>query len=307
MSRNRPGLRARSMRCRRRAQPPARCCGAARAGALSVSALGLPRRLRRRRAGGGGEGRGRRRSRRARSPSTLTSRTGRSTSTSTTSGTRRSTSSRRSTARRSSTSRRSTTTTSSSARSASSTPQGNSGGRDLHVVTDWMASRMKRLGYVQKFDKSAMPNAVKNIERRGCKPRLRPQARVLDAVAVGPGDLIYRKDMVGGDLTSVNDLFDPKFKGKVTLLTEMRDTVGLGAAGDGIEPEKATLDQVMAAIDKLEKGVEGRPDPRASPATSTPRTSPRATRARSSAGRATRCSSRPTTRTSSSCSRRRAS
>ncbi len=32
--------------------------------------------------------------------------------------------------------------------------QGNSGGRDLHVVTDWMAGRMNRLGYVQKFDKS---------------------------------------------------------------------------------------------------------------------------------------------------------
>ena len=43
--------------------------------------------------------------------------------------------------------------------------------------------------------------------------------------------LIYRKDLTGGDLKSVNDLFDPKFKGKVTMLTEMRDTVGAGAAG----------------------------------------------------------------------------
>ena len=65
--------------------------------------------------------------------------------------------------------------------------------------------------------------------------------------------LIYRKDMTGGDLTSINDLFDPKFKGKVTMLTEMRDTVGSVLLGEGIDPEKATKDQALAAIEKIEK------------------------------------------------------
>ena len=63
---------------------------------------------------------------------------------------------------------------------------GSSGGRDVHVVTDWMAAKMKRLGYVQKFDKSEMPNATQEHRGRGGQPGLRPQARVLDAVAVGP-------------------------------------------------------------------------------------------------------------------------
>ena len=52
--------------------------------------------------------------------------------------------------------------------------------------------------------------------------------------------LIYRRDKTGGELRSINDLFDPKFKGKVTFLTEMRDSVGSVLLGDGIEPEKAT-------------------------------------------------------------------
>ena len=57
--------------------------------------------------------------------------------------------------------------------------QGNSGGRDLHVVTDWMASRMKRLGYVQKLDKSRdAERRSRTSSRRGREPRLRPQARV---------------------------------------------------------------------------------------------------------------------------------
>jgi spermidine/putrescine transport system substrate-binding protein len=130
---------------------------------------------------------------------------------------------------------------------------GNSGGRDLHVVTDWMANRMKQLGYVQRLDKSAMPNVVKNIEPAVAHPAWDPNRDYSVPWQTGQVLLIYRKDLTGGDLTSINDLFDPKFKGKVTMLTEMRDTVGSVLLGDGIDPENATKDQVMEAIDKIEK------------------------------------------------------
>jgi spermidine/putrescine transport system substrate-binding protein len=55
--------------------------------------------------------------------------------------------------------------------------KGNSGGRDLHVVTDWLANRMNRLGFVQKFDKSEMPNAMKNLGMRSRAPTSTPSAR----------------------------------------------------------------------------------------------------------------------------------
>jgi spermidine/putrescine transport system substrate-binding protein len=131
--------------------------------------------------------------------------------------------------------------------------QGRSGGRDLHVVTDWMCARMKRLGYVQKLDKSAMPNVVKNIEPSVASPDFDPKREYSVPWQSGQVLLIYRKDKTGGDIASVNDLFDPKFKGKVTMLTEMRDTVGSVLLADGVEPEKASLDQVMQSIDKIEK------------------------------------------------------
>ena len=134
--------------------------------------------------------------------------------------------------------------------------QGSSGGRDLHVVTDWMCNRMKRLGYVQKLDKSAMPNVVKNIEPAVASPDFDPNREYSVPWQSGQVLLIYRKDKTGGDLTSVNDLFDPKFKGKVTMLKEMRDTVGSVMLGDGVKPEDASLDQVMQAIDKLEKATK---------------------------------------------------
>ncbi len=132
--------------------------------------------------------------------------------------------------------------------------RGDSGGRDLHVVTDWLCARMKRLGYVQKLDKSAMPNVVKNIDPAVASPDFDPKREYSVPWQTGQVLLIYRKDKTGGDITSVSDLFDPKFKGKVTMLSEMRDTVGSVLLMDDVNPEDATLDQVMTAIDKIEKG-----------------------------------------------------
>ena len=135
--------------------------------------------------------------------------------------------------------------------------QGDSGGRDIHVVTDWMAARMIRLGYVQKFDKAAMPNAIANIDRPAEDAAVRPQARVLDALAVGHDGDHLPQGQGKRPPKSVDDLFDPRYKGKVTFLTEMRDSVGARAcAWQGADPEKATLDEYMKAIDKLQEASD---------------------------------------------------
>ena len=41
--------------------------------------------------------------------------------------------------------------------------KGQSGGRSMFVVTDWMAKKMYDLGYLQNLDKSAIPNVEKNL------------------------------------------------------------------------------------------------------------------------------------------------
>ena len=53
------------------------------------------------------------------------------------------------------------------------------------------------------------------------------------------------------EIDEVKDLFDPKYKGKVTMLTEMRDTVPLVLQSEGIAPDDATKEDWLAAIDKL--------------------------------------------------------
>jgi spermidine/putrescine transport system substrate-binding protein len=134
--------------------------------------------------------------------------------------------------------------------------QGSSGGRDLHVVTDWMAARMIRLGYVQKFDKSTMPNADANLIDRLKSPPFDPKREFSMPWQSGMTGIIYRKDKVKRTPKSVDDLFNPAYKGKVTFLTEMRDSVGVVTAWQGADPEKASLDDYMKAIDKLQEEVD---------------------------------------------------
>jgi spermidine/putrescine transport system substrate-binding protein len=134
--------------------------------------------------------------------------------------------------------------------------RGDSGGRDLHVVTDWMAARMMRLGYVQKFDKSQLPNFEKNLIPRLKSPPFDPQRDFTAPWQTGMTGIIYRKDKVKSEPKTVDALFDPDYKGKVTMLTEMRDTVGVVAASMGADPEKASVDEFMAAIDKVGEAAE---------------------------------------------------
>jgi spermidine/putrescine transport system substrate-binding protein len=105
--------------------------------------------------------------------------------------------------------------------------QGESGGRDIQVVTDWMATRMMRLGYVQKFDKSSMPNAKTNIIDRLASPPFDATREFTMPWQSGMTGIIYRKDKVKRKPQSVDDLFNPAYKGKVTFFIEMRDSVGV--------------------------------------------------------------------------------
>jgi spermidine/putrescine transport system substrate-binding protein len=134
--------------------------------------------------------------------------------------------------------------------------RGDSGGRDIHVVTDWMAARMIRLGYVQKFDKRQLPNASRNLIDRLKSPPFDKSRDFSMPWQSGFAGIVYRRDKVKREPRSVDDLFDPDYKGKVTMLTEMRDTVGVVAASMGFDPESASVDEFMQAIDKIGEAAE---------------------------------------------------
>lgn len=132
---------------------------------------------------------------------------------------------------------------------------GSSGGRDLIVATDWMARRYYDLGYLQELDHSAMPNVEENLIPALRDPAFDPGRKFSVPYQSGMTGLIVRSDLAP-DITSVNDLFDPQYKGKVAMLAELRDTVPLVMKAEGIDPEDATKEDWLAAIDKIKDAVD---------------------------------------------------
>jgi spermidine/putrescine transport system substrate-binding protein len=127
-------------------------------------------------------------------------------------------------------------------------------GWDLIVVTDWMAARLIRLGWAEQLDLANMPNKVANMQD------------VYKGVDFDPTDdhhAPWQSGMTGlgydtvitGELTSLASLWEanPKWKGKVTFLTEMRDTIGLTMLHLGKDPSQTTAADVDAAIAEITK------------------------------------------------------
>ncbi len=125
--------------------------------------------------------------------------------------------------------------------------------RDIIVPTAWLAARLLRLGYLQKLDKSAIPN-ISNLEPTLAHPDWDPNrdySLPWQSYITGLG---YDPDKVGGELTSVEDLLDPALKGKITMLDSMEDTVGLFLLEMGVDPsgdiDPTAYDEVIAKVQK---------------------------------------------------------
>src|SRR5712691_9876592 len=97
--------------------------------------------------------------------------------------------------------------------------QGKSVGRDVVVLTDasGLPSRMIELGWVEKLDPSALPNA-KNLQPVQQHPAWDPHREYSLPWQSGMTGIGYDPEKVGYEIDSVEKLLtDPKLKGKVTL------------------------------------------------------------------------------------------
>jgi spermidine/putrescine transport system substrate-binding protein len=129
-------------------------------------------------------------------------------------------------------------------------------GRDLVVLTDWMAARLIRLGWVQKLDKSVIPNAD-NIVPALESPTFDKNRDYTLPWQSGFAFIAYNEKLTK-PVRSMDELLTrPDLKGQVTCLSEMRDTMGLTMLQMGVDPSQDfTDDEFMAAVDKLQKAVD---------------------------------------------------
>jgi spermidine/putrescine transport system substrate-binding protein len=129
-------------------------------------------------------------------------------------------------------------------------------GYDLVTLTDWMTARWIRLGYTAKFTEGSIPNKanlISSLQNPSFDPG-RTQSLPWQGIMAGIG---WNTEKIPGGIKSIEQLFSPKNKGKVVVLSEMRDTMGLVLTHLGIDPSKDfTEDQFMKGIAFLEKQVK---------------------------------------------------
>jgi spermidine/putrescine transport system substrate-binding protein len=133
---------------------------------------------------------------------------------------------------------------------------GNDIKRDIIVLTDWMATRLIRLKWVQKIDHANVPNlrnlapALQNVDFDKQRDYTIPWQSGVTGIA-------YNAKVTKKPVTTIEQLFtDPALKGKVTALTEMRDTIGLILLQQGKNTVRFTDDDFDAAIAMLDSAVK---------------------------------------------------
>ncbi|MGZ4757473.1 MAG: ABC transporter substrate-binding protein [Acidimicrobiales bacterium] len=123
-------------------------------------------------------------------------------------------------------------------------------GADLIVLTSWMAAQYVANGWVEQWPDGYFPNKS-NVVDSQANPEWDPDRMHSIPWAMGQTGVAYWPDKCGGTLDSIDAIFDTKFKGKVTIRDEMRDSVGLTMLAMGNDPTTGGLEQENAAVAKI--------------------------------------------------------
>ena len=127
-------------------------------------------------------------------------------------------------------------------------------GYDVVTPTDWMAARWIRLGYTQKFDAANIPNKS-NILDSLAAPSFDPKrehSMTWQGIMAGFG---WNTETNPNGINTLEELFAPQNKGKIVVLSEMRDTIGIILLAQGVNLQTVTEDQYMIAVDYMAKQI----------------------------------------------------
>ncbi len=123
---------------------------------------------------------------------------------------------------------------------------------DIICPTNWMSARLRNLGWIEQLPLDRIPNRV-NLEDRFLNQAWDYGAAFHLPWQAGITGIGYDPALTGREIRSVMDLFDPEFQGRVAMLSEMRDTLGLVMLGLGHDPSVVDQDGAFEALDMIEE------------------------------------------------------
>lgn len=128
-------------------------------------------------------------------------------------------------------------------------------GRDIITMTDWMAAKMIDLGWIQKLDHANIGNVDANLISSLKSPGWDPTRDYSVPWQSGLTGIAYNAKYTG-EVKSMSELISrPDLKGKVSMLTEMRDTMAFLLKITGGDPTNFSDEDWDKAIERLEKAV----------------------------------------------------
>lgn len=125
-------------------------------------------------------------------------------------------------------------------------------GYDVVVPTYWAVARLLDRGWLEPVPIELVPNHV-NVDPAFLGMPWDRGARYHMPWQVGITGIAYNPALTRRELRAVADLFEPALAGRVGMVSEMRETVGLVMLTQGADPSRATLEAAHAALDRLEE------------------------------------------------------
>jgi spermidine/putrescine transport system substrate-binding protein len=127
-------------------------------------------------------------------------------------------------------------------------------GWDLMVITNGtQLDRLLRQKFLVELDHSKLPNFQKNADPSIKNPSYDPGNKYTIAWQSGLTGLAYNPKLTKRPITSINDLFDPAFKGKITMFGDSEDFPTMMMIGLGIDPVKSTEEDWKRTAEKMKE------------------------------------------------------
>ncbi|MCK0174286.1 spermidine/putrescine ABC transporter substrate-binding protein [Mycolicibacterium sp. F2034L] len=123
-------------------------------------------------------------------------------------------------------------------------------GADLVIPTEFMAARINGLGWLNEIRADRVPNK-KNLRPDLLDSSIDPGRTKTAPYMTGMVGLAYNKAATGREITRIEDLWDPAFKGRVSLLSDTQDGLGMVMLSQGASPASPSTESVQKAVDLI--------------------------------------------------------
>jgi spermidine/putrescine transport system substrate-binding protein len=125
-------------------------------------------------------------------------------------------------------------------------------GADLVVPTTFMASRIQQLGWLNEITDAGWSNKG-NLRSDLLEASVDPGRKFSAPYMSGLVGIAYNKAATGRDIKTIDDMWDPAFKGKVSLFSDSQDALGMIMMSQGGSPADPTSDSIKKAVELVKE------------------------------------------------------